>query len=99
MQNKYCFATKLGEYLAMGKVVITTKCGEVVNWLHHKEDVYFVAPCDTDELTNAIVEIVTDTKLRAIIEKNARKTCEKSFAYKNYSHVLSEFLTSLSQKQ
>jgi glycosyltransferase involved in cell wall biosynthesis len=98
MQNKYCFATKLGEYLAMGKVVIATKCGEVVNWLHHKEDAYFVEPYDIEGLANAIVEIITDNKLRTKIEKNARKRCEESFAYENYSHILSELLITLSHK-
>lgn len=95
MQNKYCFATKLGEYLAMGKVVITTKYGEAVNWLHHKEDTYFVEPCDIEELANAIVEIVTNTKLRLTIEENARKRCEESFSYINYSRPLLLFLSDI----
>lgn len=94
-QNLYCFATKLGEYMAIGKPVIITKCGEAVNWLSHKENAYFVEPCVLEQLVSAIVELSINNELRIEIGKNARKKCEESFSFDVYSDVLSCFFGSL----
>ncbi len=90
-QNKYCFATKLGEYMAWGIPIIITKVGEAVNWLHDGEDVVMVNPCEKEELASAIVRLINDDKLRDNLSRKAIETCQKSFVYENYSVILKDF--------
>ena len=42
LQNRYCFATKLGEYLLTGKPVIISDVGEAKNYLKDGESAYIV---------------------------------------------------------
>ena len=63
LQNKYCFATKLGEYMAMGKVVIITKVGESMNWLHNRSDCFMINPYDTEDLVKAVIEVLNNNDL------------------------------------
>ncbi len=91
IQNIFCFSTKLGEYMAMEKVVIITKVGEAVNWLHDMVDCYFVEPNAPNEISKAIIELINNSQLYNYISKNARLTCENSFSYHLYGKKLKEF--------
>lgn len=59
LQNKYCFSTKLGEYLAFARPVIITNVGEAMNYLEDGKNAYIVEPNDTDSMANKILEILT----------------------------------------
>lgn len=98
VQNKYCFSTKLGEYLAAGKVVIITSVGEARNWLTDQFDSYIIAPQDNDLLASTIVKVLEDEDKRMQIGKNARQTCKNSFDFHAYGEVLKELLISLQRK-
>lgn len=58
LQNKYCFSTKLGEYLAFARPVIMTSVGEAMNYLKDGENAYLVEPNDTDSMANKILHIL-----------------------------------------
>lgn len=97
-QNEYCFSTKLGEYMAAGKPVIITRMGEAVNWLTDKEDVLFVEPENTEQLSEAITELFSNKTLRKSIANNARITCKNSFDYHNYGRTIVNFFNNLINK-
>lgn len=94
-QNKYCFSTKLGEYLASEKPVIITNVGEAMNWLEHNQSAYVIDHSDTDQLRDAIVRLAEDEELRRKLSKNGKDVCRKSFDYKSYGAFLKELFTSI----
>ena len=95
-QNKYCFSTKLAEYLAASKPVIITKVGEAMNWLTNGKDAYIVEAQRIDSLAEKIVDAFTEVQKRYDIAKNGFKTCKNSFDYRNYSKQLIDFFTQIS---
>lgn len=94
-QNIYCFSTKLGEYMAAGKPVIITNVGEAMNWLTDQKDSYIVEPENAQNLSEAILTLLSDDILRKKIANNGRITCKKSFDYHNYGKTLVDFFKSL----
>lgn len=97
-QNVYCFSTKLGEYMAAGKPLIITRVGEAMNWIKENKDAVVVEPQNTEELTNAIVDLCNNPLRRSDIGCNAKQTCQKSFDYSNYGVVLAGMLQKISLK-
>lgn len=72
-----CHGWKLGEYLAMGKAIISTPLSnEMPKPLLHGIHVHFVS--NDEELTAAIRKIIKDENYRKTLEKGA------SLYYKNY---------------
>ena len=91
-QNQYCFSTKLAEYLAAEKVVIITKVGEAVYWLNDKESAYIVEPGDTEKLSESIIYALENRELSKEIARNGKELCKRSFDYRCYGKILSDFL-------
>lgn len=90
LQNKYCFATKLGEYLKAGKVVVTTDFGEQVNYLTDKENCLMVKDGDLESLINTIRWIINNVDSLKSIGENAIKTSIESFDFiKNTQKIIS----------
>lgn len=95
-QNKYCFSTKLAEYMAASKPIIITHVGEAMNWLMDNRDAYVVRPHDTNALAEKIIEVFTNSEKRHVIASNGFETCKACFDYKNYGDKLIDFFTKLS---
>ena len=96
-QNKYCFSTKLAEYMAASKPVIITNVGEAMNWLTNNKDAYIIEPHKPDVLAEKIVEAFSNAQKRYVIAKNGFETCKFSFDYKNYGEKFVNLFTKLSQ--
>lgn len=96
VQNKYCFSTKLGEYLAATKPVITTDVGEANRWLKNGYDAIIVPHSDVNSLSNAIVNMLNERKKRLIIAQHGKETCYKYFDYQQQSQRFAEYFLSLS---
>ena len=94
-QNKYCFSTKLGEYLAASKPVIITNIGEAMNWLSDNQNAYIVEPENTSALAERIIEAFSDNQKRCLIAQNGFNTCKNSFDYKNYGCIIKNFFDKL----
>lgn len=58
-QNKYCFSTKLGEYLIFKKPIIITDVGEAMFYLNN-DNSYIVEPCNTQLIAEKIIAIVNN---------------------------------------
>jgi len=97
-QNKYCFSTKLGEYMAAGKPLIITRVGEAMNWLTDGYDSMMVDPNDVSQLSDTILKAFSDITSLRIIGENAKKSCQCFFDYRNYSASLLEMLNKISPK-
>lgn len=87
-QNRYCFSTKLGEYLAAGKPVIMTRVGEAVNYLKDGETAFFVEPGDVAQLSEKIRFVLTHREIAIKVGKNGKNLCKEVFDYRVYGNKL-----------
>ena len=94
-QNKFCFSTKLGEYLAAAKPVIITNVGEAMNWLTNGQDSIILEPRDKQALIQAIVHVFSNPIEAQKIGRNGRDTCLDSFDYRVWSYPIVKFLKHL----
>ena len=94
-QDYYGFSTKVGEYLAAGKPLITTNWGEAVNWLKDRENSYIIEPEDTKALTDMIVHVFDNQEESITIGKAGRELCYNCFDYHVWSKTLGVFLKNL----
>jgi glycosyltransferase involved in cell wall biosynthesis len=74
------FPTKLGEYLATGKPVITTKTGDIPLFLTHGVDAYLVDPDDNEAFVEALSHALDDPLEAKAIGIRGRETCLKHFS-------------------
>lgn len=56
-QNRFCFATKLGEYLAVGRPVITTNIGEAMHYLSDGKNAIVVKAGDPNIIAEKIADV------------------------------------------
>ncbi|WP_299319557.1 glycosyltransferase family 4 protein [uncultured Maribacter sp.] len=94
-QNKYCFATKLGDYLLAEKPVITTDIGESTNYLKDGESAYIVESGNIAILAKKIEDVFTDTVNNKIIAENGKKVALTYFSYNTQGSRLADFLKNL----
>lgn len=94
-QNRYCFSTKIGEYLAASKPVIVTNVGEAKNWLTDKENALIVETENVKALSEAIVDLFTDENKRLKIGNAGKTVCKNCFSYQSQSKNLVDFLSNL----
>jgi glycosyltransferase involved in cell wall biosynthesis len=94
-QNRYNFATKLGEYLALGKPVITTSIGEVSNYLIENESCIFIEPNNAKMIAQAMIKLFTDEELARNLGENGRKIAEEVFNIRKQSKSIEKFFYTL----
>jgi glycosyltransferase involved in cell wall biosynthesis len=94
-QNRNNFATKLGEYLAFGKPVITTAVGDMANYMKHEQTSIIVEPGNVDQITDAMIRIIDNDELACDLGLAGKKVAEKYFEYKVHGRRLSEYLLGL----
>ena len=96
-QNRYCFSTKLAEYLAYGIAVITTDIGEANNYLVNNYNAYIVKNNSEEDLANAIIEAFCNEKKRLLISRHGFMLAKNVFNYsvqgKNISKLLTEVMS------
>lgn len=93
LQNRYNFATKLGEYLSLGKPVITTLIGEAKNYLKNNENCLEIPPNRPDVISEKIRNLLNNPSLASKIGENGRKLAKDSFDIRVNGKKLSEFFT------
>lgn len=95
LQNKYCFATKIAEYLSYSIPVITTTVGEAKNFLSDGVDSFLVEPLNTEMLADKIIEALTSEDKRQQIAKGGLDLFERSFNYMRYCDTLNDFIRNI----
>lgn len=99
LQNKYCFATKLSEYLAMKKPVVTTKIGEAMNYLHNEYNSYIVEPGNPQLIAEKIIEIFNNPAEAKKIGEKGYELTEKEFNYLYQGKRMIDFFKKLTKEQ
>lgn len=80
-QNKYCFSTKLGEYLSFSKPIIITNIGEAMSYLNETNS-YIVEPNNPQLIADKIVQIYNNPIESKRKGMNGRHLTETIFNYK-----------------
>lgn len=91
--NKYCFPTKLGEYLFSGNPVIITDIGTAPKYLKNEESAYIVPANDTESMANIAVRIINNPKEAENVGANGKKIATCYFdCFKQCQKLASFFL-------
>lgn len=78
-QNRYCFSTKLSEYLSFSRPVITTTVGEANNYLKDGVNAFIVEPHKPELLADKIVYAVNHPLETSAIGREGHKLTETEF--------------------
>ncbi len=95
-QNKFNFSTRLGEYLALGKPIVTTPVGEVTGYLKDKKHCVYAVPDDPKDIAEKIFLVLSDRKLVGQLHVNAKQIAKTEFHYRENLEKLKWFFTLLS---
>ena len=79
MQNKYCFSTKLGEYLSFSKPVITTTVGEANVYLKDNVNAFVVEPHRPELIAEKIVFAFKHPDIALKVGKKGHELTEREF--------------------
>ena len=66
-QNRYNFATKIGEYCALGKPIITTGVGEVSNYFNDGINCVFIPQHNPNIIAEKIIYLLNNPALASKI--------------------------------
>jgi glycosyltransferase involved in cell wall biosynthesis len=82
------FPYKLGEYLATGNVVISTKTSDIEFYLQDKKNALLIKPENKNELVKAMKYCIENEETCIKIGKNGQKTCIRYFNPEQNSKAL-----------
>jgi glycosyltransferase involved in cell wall biosynthesis len=89
------FPFKLGEYLATGNPVVSTKVSDVENYLT-SEDAYLIDPDSPQQICSAFEEIVTHPVMARKIGLNGLQKCKDYFSQEKNGKILYDLLYQIS---
>ena len=93
------FPTKLGEYLASGRPVVTNPVGEIPRFIEDGMSARLTPPGDITAFASAICGLLDDPAKATTLGANGRTIAEKNFHYSLYGPKLVDFFTSLNAEK
>lgn len=98
LQNNFCFPTKLGEYLAIGKPVLATNVGEYMNYLINGFNSIILKDNSPECLGENIIEVLKNKEYYENIGINGKITADLNFNYKVQCENINSFINTLVRK-
>ncbi len=95
IQNRYNFATKLGEYLALGKPVVATSIGEMSKFLISNQNFIEIEQSSSSEIAKALIYLLNNPEKKKQIGENGRLLAKDKFDFKHHCLRLSDFFMHL----
>ena len=92
------FPTKLGEYLATTNPVVATRVGEIPEYLHDKESIFFCNPDSIDSLTSGLKSVLDNKEKAKNVGLEGRKVAESVFSTRIQGKRLDAYLRTLFKK-
>lgn len=80
-QSRARFPTKIGEYLAAARPVVTNAVGEIPHYLTNGVDAVLCPPGDHRAFGRAIIDLLNDPERAALIGRRGRVVAETRFHY------------------
>jgi glycosyltransferase involved in cell wall biosynthesis len=89
-------STKLSEYLASGRAVLTTDLGDNARYVEHERSAFIVSPeISPDQLADRLKRVLTDHELRIRIGAGGRRAAETHFGIPVIQERLRNILATL----
>ena len=98
-QADSCFPTKLGEYLATGNPVITTRTGEISDYLINNKNAFLAEPDSVDSFANLMDRAIADVKTAKLIGRAGKRVAEEKFDYRIHAKRIDDFLKAIYKKK
>jgi len=92
------FPTKIGEYLASGRPVVTTAVGEIPRYFHDGVDAVICPAGDPAAYADRIVAVLNDPGVAASIGRESRRLAASRFHYALYSETLHRGFASVASR-
>lgn len=89
------FPTKIGEYLASGRPVITAGVGEILRFFRDGQNAYIYDPAVPTSFAACVRHVLADPIEAARVGEAGRVTAEKAFHYSLYGPLMKDFVTRL----
>jgi len=89
---------KLFEYMAMGKPVITSNIGQISEIIRHKQTGVLVEPGNDKDLTENILSLIEDDRLKRELGYNARDEVKKKYTWKQNAQRTMEVYREILEK-
>lgn len=86
------FPTKLGEYFALKKPVITTKVGDLINYFEDKKEVIFAEPNSPISISESIEFVINNKEISKKIGENGFNWAKENLDYISNAEKLIKFL-------
>lgn len=99
VQGNFCFPSKLGEYLATSKPVVTTRVGEISSYLKDQETAYLASPDDPKAFADTLIKALSNTEQAEKVGKLGRKLANEKFNYKTQGRRLADYMQSLVERK
>lgn len=87
-QSRARFPTKIGEYLAAARPVVTNAVGEIPRFFTDGVDAVFCPPGDVVAFGRAIADLLSDPARAALIGRRGRRVAETRFHYALYGETM-----------
>jgi glycosyltransferase involved in cell wall biosynthesis len=79
VQSDYGFPTKIAEYLASGKPVVTTATGELTYYLKDRENAFVAEKAEKDAFSSKIMEALLDNDFAMKVAQNGKELVAEVF--------------------
>jgi glycosyltransferase involved in cell wall biosynthesis len=98
-QSRARFPTKIGEYLAAARPVVTTSIGEIPRYFTDGVDAVVCPPNDPVAFGRAIADLLSDPARAALIGRRGRRIAETRFHYALYGQSLARAFAEIAAAQ
>lgn len=98
LQDAARFPHKIGEYLAAGNPIVTTKHGEIVHYFKNEETALIAEHYDVSEFAERMRFVIDHPEKARLIGKKGREMGLREFDYVQYGPRLISFLENLTAK-
>jgi glycosyltransferase involved in cell wall biosynthesis len=95
LRSRARFPTKLGEYLASGAPVVTSRVGEVHRFLRDAESAFICEPDDLGAFAAKMTEVLEDAPRAGAVGAAGRRVAEQQFSYHAQGARLRRFFAEL----
>jgi glycosyltransferase involved in cell wall biosynthesis len=92
------FPTKIGEYLAAARPVVTNSVGEIPSYFTDGVDALLCPPDDPVKFGLAIADLLSDPARAELIGRRGRRVAETHFQYALYAQPLAEAFTEIADR-
>lgn len=92
------FPTKIGEYLAAGRPVVTSDVGEITRYLSDGSTAFVAPPGDAAFFGEKICEVLSDRSHAAAVGVAGRSLAEEAFQYALYGPMLYRFFDTMAAR-